>query len=53
MGEAMQPCLYDVLHDPEMAQALATQGRQTILEKHICTHRVNKLLTIYTQLSPT
>ncbi|MFP5270379.1 CgeB family protein [Coleofasciculus sp.] len=49
-GEEMQQHLKDVLHDPDIAQNLAQNGRRTILERHTCAHRVDELLDIYTTL---
>ena len=42
----MRGALRDVLGDPALAQALAESGRQTILARHTCAHRVDQLLSI-------
>jgi spore maturation protein CgeB len=49
-GEEMKRHLSDLLQDEEMARELAHHGRQTILQKHTCTHRVDELLEIYAEL---
>jgi spore maturation protein CgeB len=33
-----------------MARELAGHGRQTILSRHTCAHRVDELLAIYAEL---
>ncbi|MGP1384354.1 MAG: CgeB family protein [Thainema sp.] len=50
-GEEMKAHLRCVLADAEFAQALADRGRQTILERHTCGHRVDELLAIYEALT--
>jgi spore maturation protein CgeB len=40
----------DVLNDKEMASELSAQGRQTILSRHTCAHRVSELIGIYREL---
>jgi spore maturation protein CgeB len=42
----MRRHLRDVLHDQELAAALAASGRETILTRHTCAHRVDELLAI-------
>ncbi len=44
--------LRDVLHNPALAASLARHGRQTILRRHTCAHRVDELLRIVEQLAP-
>ncbi len=51
-GAEMQRHLRDVLHDPQLAQALAAHGLSTILARHTCAHRVDELMEIYAQLDP-
>jgi spore maturation protein CgeB len=51
-GVAMQRQLRAVLHEPGLAQALASQGRRTVLARHTCGHRVDELLAIYAELAP-
>jgi spore maturation protein CgeB len=45
-GAEMTHRLRDLLNDPEQAQALAANGRATILARHTCAHRVDELLAI-------
>jgi spore maturation protein CgeB len=49
----MCDALRDVLNDPERAAALAARGRETILARHTCAHRVDELLAIYEQVTQT
>ncbi len=51
-GAAMRRQLRAVLHEPQLAQSLARQGRRTILARHSCAHRVDELLAIYAALAP-
>ncbi|NJK33096.1 MAG: glycosyltransferase, partial [Deltaproteobacteria bacterium] len=46
----MQRLLRSVLHDRELAQQLAERGRETILARHTCAHRVDELLAIWAEL---
>jgi spore maturation protein CgeB len=50
-GIEMQEQLRAVLHDAELATALARNGRATILARHTCAHRVDELLTIVQELT--
>ena len=45
-GSEMTRHLRDVLHDDALAATLAARGRETILARHTCAHRVDELLTI-------
>ncbi len=45
-GAEMRECLHTILHDPELAATLARHGRETILRRHTCGHRVDELLAI-------
>lgn len=45
-GEEMRDHLRNLLNDPELASALARHGRETILTRHTCAHRVDELLAI-------
>jgi spore maturation protein CgeB len=45
-GREMKQHLKDVLNDPQLAKELSTHGRQTILARHTCSHRVDELLGI-------
>jgi spore maturation protein CgeB len=49
-GDEMRRCLRAVLHEPDLAAALAEGGRRTILERHTCAHRVAELLSIHQAL---
>jgi spore maturation protein CgeB len=46
----MERCLRDVLHDHELARALAQNGLRTIHARHTCAHRVEELLAIAAEL---
>ncbi len=46
----MASCLRAVLCDRDLADELSSQGRQTILSRHTCGHRVDELLHIHAQL---
>ena len=43
----MKSSLERILQDQETAQRLAAHGRETILQRHTCAHRVDELLEIY------
>lgn len=45
-GEEMTRALDDLLNDPAQAAAFARHGRETILRRHTCAHRVDELLAI-------
>ncbi|WP_313292003.1 CgeB family protein [Rhizobium rhizoryzae] len=45
-GVEMTTRLRDVLSDADLAQSLASSGRETVLARHTCRHRVDELLTI-------
>jgi spore maturation protein CgeB len=49
-GAEMRRQLTAVLQDAEVATALAQHGRQTVLARHTCAHRVDELLNIYAEL---
>jgi spore maturation protein CgeB len=49
-GPEMQGLLKALLQDEAMAHELAEHGRQTILRRHTCAHRVDELLAIYAEL---
>lgn len=51
-GREMRDHLRAVLHDPALARTLAERGRETILARHTCAHRVDELLAIYAELAP-
>ncbi len=52
-GEEMKRHLNDLLQDEEKRREIAHHGRQTILAKHTCAHRVDELLNIYAELEGT
>ncbi len=47
----MKRHLRTLLKDSEAAHELAEHGRQTILARHTCAHRVDQLLRIYSELT--
>ena len=49
-GREMQRHIRALLHDPAMAQEMAAHGRQTIVQRHTCAHRVDELLHIWAEL---
>jgi spore maturation protein CgeB len=49
-GDEMTAQLRRVLTDGELARSLARRGRQTILARHTCAHRVDELLAIVAKL---
>jgi spore maturation protein CgeB len=50
-GVEMRQHMKALLNDPDSARARAEQGRQTILRRHTCEHRVNELMEILKQLN--
>ncbi len=42
-----------LLEDPALAERVAQDGRETILGRHTCAHRVDELLSIYNDLEGT
>ena len=49
-GEEMQQHLSTLLQDEEKRKEIAHHGRQTVLSRHTCAHRVDELLEIYAEL---
>lgn len=49
-GDEMRAHLRAVLHDADLACALARNGRSRILSRHTCAHRVDELLVIAREL---
>jgi spore maturation protein CgeB len=49
-GDHMRQLLELVLHDRRFALQLANRGRETILARHTCGHRVDELFAIVAQL---
>jgi spore maturation protein CgeB len=45
-GEEMKARLRDVLSDAALAESLARSGRETLMARHTCRHRVDELLSI-------
>jgi spore maturation protein CgeB len=51
-GEEMQRHLRAVLEDEDLAEHLSRHGRETILARHTCAHRVDELLAILHSIAP-
>lgn len=51
-GAEMTRHLAVLAHDPDLRAALASAGRETVLARHTCAHRVDELLGIVGSLSP-
>ena len=49
-GREMRRHLRDLLGDPALAAGIARSGRQTVLDRHTCAHRVDELLGIAREL---
>jgi spore maturation protein CgeB len=49
-GEEMRRHLRDLLADPALAAEIARSGRETVLARHTCAHRVDELLAIGREL---
>lgn len=49
-GDEMRQTLREVLGNPEVAGRLSRNGRETIMRRHTCAHRVDELLGIYIQM---
>lgn len=47
----MRHHLRELLHDPDAAAEQASQGLQTVLDRHTCDHRVDQLLALLTELA--
>jgi spore maturation protein CgeB len=47
----MTVALRDVLHDANLAASLSARGREAILAKHTCVHRVDELMAIVARLN--
>jgi len=50
-GRQMQQHMRALLCDPDMAHELSVHGRQTLLQRHTCAHRVDELMQIYDDLT--
>ncbi len=49
-GAEMRRHLRDLLEDPALAAEIARSGRETVLGRHTCAHRVDELLAIGREL---
>jgi spore maturation protein CgeB len=49
-GAEMQEHIRSLLADPAAARSMAARGRETVLERHTCAHRVDELLGIVREL---
>ncbi len=52
-GAEMTRHMRAVATDPELARELGEQGRQTVLARHTCAHRVDELMSICQELDVT
>jgi spore maturation protein CgeB len=50
-GADMRELIAQLLGDPERARTMAARGRQTILARHTCSHRVDELMNIIDELN--
>jgi spore maturation protein CgeB len=50
-GAEMRRAMELLLNEPDFARDLAAHGRETILRRHTCTHRVNELMDICIELN--
>lgn len=50
-GAQMRSHLRELLNDPCAARELAARGREAILARHTCAHRVDELMAIVTELN--
>jgi spore maturation protein CgeB len=51
-GDEMTQALRALSNDPDLARDLVESGLETIRSRHTCAHRVDELLTIYHELTP-
>jgi spore maturation protein CgeB len=51
-GEHMASLLKQILYDADFARELSSHGRNTVLKRHTCAHRVDQLLNIYKAIQP-
>jgi spore maturation protein CgeB len=49
-GREMTRHIRALLQDSAMAQEMAAHGRQTVLQRHTCAHRVDELLGIWREV---
>jgi spore maturation protein CgeB len=52
-GTVMERLLFALMADPAMRAEIAAAGRETILARHTCAHRVDELLDIVARLDRT
>jgi spore maturation protein CgeB len=52
-GDEMTRLLRAIGQEPALRDALAASGLETIRARHTCAHRVDELLSVFAQLSPT
>lgn len=45
-GEEMQRAMYELLAHPEKGDLIRRNGRETVLDRHTCAHRVDELVAI-------
>ena len=50
-GGEMKQHLRALLHEPALADALAASGRETILARHTCAHRIDELQTVLQEIN--
>ena len=46
-ADEMADMIYHLLREPLKAAAMAARGRETVLARHTCAHRVSELLNLY------
>ena len=51
-GAAMTQALRDLREDADLRASLVASGRETILARHTCAHRVDELLAIVARIAP-
>lgn len=51
-GDEMTTAMRSVLHDPDMAAAIAAAGIRAVAERHTCGHRADELLALVHRLEP-
>jgi spore maturation protein CgeB len=49
-GEEMQQHLRLLMHEHDLARAMAAHGHRTVLQRHTCAHRVDELLRIWEEI---
>ncbi|MDG5815364.1 glycosyltransferase [Chitinispirillales bacterium ANBcel5] len=49
-GKEMKKLILEVLNNQELRESLATKGRNTILQRHTCRHRVDELMDICSEI---